>query len=136
LAAENLETVRQVLDAVTRRDLERLLELTDPEIEWRSFFAVLRESGSYHGHEAMPRYIEDMHEAWEHLRVEFTDALELDEVVIAVGWVHYRGRASGIEDTERIGWMFRFLNGRVLRFRAFREPQRWLEALGEVDRPA
>jgi ketosteroid isomerase-like protein len=35
-----VEAVRDVLDAMARRDLARLLELLDPEIEWQSFFAL------------------------------------------------------------------------------------------------
>ena len=46
-----VEAVRNVLDAVARRDLARLLELTDPEIEWQSFFAL--HGREYHGHDGI-----------------------------------------------------------------------------------
>jgi ketosteroid isomerase-like protein len=47
MSRENVEAAREVLSAVARRERSRLIELTDPEIEWHSFFADLNE---YHGH--------------------------------------------------------------------------------------
>lgn len=49
MRAEALELVDGLVDAVGRQDLERLLELTDPEVEWQSVFAQLREGGLYRG---------------------------------------------------------------------------------------
>ena len=40
MSQENLELAREVFDAVARQDLQRLIELTDPEVEWQSFFAL------------------------------------------------------------------------------------------------
>ena len=57
MSRENIELVREFLDAVTRRDLSRLIALSDPEVEWRSFFAIGEEGGVYRGHDAMPQYI-------------------------------------------------------------------------------
>jgi hypothetical protein len=36
MSEENVERARQVLDAVGRRNLARLVGLTDKEVEWRS----------------------------------------------------------------------------------------------------
>ena len=41
MSRENVEVVRQVFDAIGDRDHRRLVELTGPEVEWRSFFAAL-----------------------------------------------------------------------------------------------
>lgn len=127
--AEYVKSVRDLLDAVARRDLARLLELTDPEIEWQSFFAL--HGQEYHGHEGIRRYLSDLGEAFDYLRPLPDDLLGVGEVVVGAGRIHYRGRASGVEtESSAAGWMFKFRDGRVLRFRAFREPERALEALG------
>jgi ketosteroid isomerase-like protein len=49
---------------------------------------------------------------------------------VLIGRIHYRGRTSGIETETPAGWMLKFRDGRVVCFRAFREPERALEALG------
>jgi ketosteroid isomerase-like protein len=43
VSRENLDSVRRVLKAVSERDLAALLDLTEPQVEWRSFFAALGE---------------------------------------------------------------------------------------------
>jgi ketosteroid isomerase-like protein len=123
-----VEAVRKVLDAVARRDLGRLLELVDPEIEWQSFFAL--HGREYHGHEGIRRYFSDLSDAFEYLRPLPGDLLGVGEVVVGVGRVQYRGRTSGVETESPAGWIFKFRDGKVLRFRAFREPEQALEVVG------
>jgi ketosteroid isomerase-like protein len=45
MSQENVELARQIMDALSRRDLSRLIALSDPEIEWYSLFASLGEKG-------------------------------------------------------------------------------------------
>ena len=130
MAQARADIVRRVLNAVGRRDLDCLLELTDPEIEWRSFFSEL---GEYRGHDGMRRYLDDVSEAWEILNVEVDDLLESGDLVIGVGRIHFRGKESGAASHSPAGWVFRLRNGRVLRFRAFRDPEQTLARLGEAD---
>jgi ketosteroid isomerase-like protein len=74
--------------------------------------------------------LSDLSEAFEYLRPLPGDLLGLGEVVVGVGRVQYRGRTSGVETESPAGWMFKFRHGKVLRFRAFRDPEQALEALG------
>jgi len=90
---------------------------------------VLGEEG-YNGHDALRRYLSDIHEAFEDLRPLIDDALEIGEVVIAVGRVYYRGRESGVETDSAAGWIFKFRHEKVIVFRAFFEPEKQLEAVG------
>lgn len=52
------------------------------------------------------------------------------DVAVLIGRIHYRGKGSGIETETPAGWMLRFRGERVVRFGAFREPERALEAIG------
>jgi ketosteroid isomerase-like protein len=121
---------RQAFAAVAQRDIDTLLELTDPEVEWRSFFAMLGEGGEYHGHDGMRQYVSDLTEAWETLRPEIDDLVGVGDVVLGVGSIHYRGKGSGVESGSRAGWLFKFRDGRILRFHAFRDPEAALEQVG------
>jgi ketosteroid isomerase-like protein len=130
MSKENVEVAGQVMDAVAQRDLSRLIAFTDPEVEWHSFFAELGEEGAYRGHDAMRRYVDDLHDAWEIVRPEVDDQVEVGEVVLLVGRLHYRGKGSGVETESPAGWVIKFRDGKVLYFRAFREPEEALQAVG------
>jgi ketosteroid isomerase-like protein len=127
MSRQNVEAAREVLSAVERRDRSRLIELTDPEIEWRSFFADLSE---YHGHDGLIQYLRDLDEAFEWLRPEVGDMLDVGDLVVGVGRIHYRGKESGAEADTPAGWLFRFSGGRLRGFRAFNDPEQALEAVG------
>jgi ketosteroid isomerase-like protein len=130
MSHENVELAGEVMDALSRRDLPRLIALSDPEIEWHSFFAELGGGGVYRGHGGTRRYIDDLREAWEIVRADVDAGLAVGEVALLVGRIHYRGKGSGAETETPAGWMLKFREGKVVCFRAFREPEKALEAAG------
>ena len=127
----NADVLRELLDAVGERDLPRLVALTDPDVTWRSFFAGLLPKGEYRGHDGLREYVDDLGDTLS-LRPELTDAVESGDVVVGVGRIHYRGRESGVEAESPAGWMLRLRAGKVVRFRAFKDPERALEVVGEL----
>jgi ketosteroid isomerase-like protein len=128
---DNVERARRVIDAVARGDLECLLELTDPEVEWESFFAL--HGPAYHGHDGLRRYMRDLQDAFEDIHPHADDLVGVGPLVVGVGSVHYRGRTSGVETESSAGWMMKFSDGRLLVFRAFSDPVRALEHVGRED---
>jgi ketosteroid isomerase-like protein len=133
MSRETLDSARQVMEALGRRDLAALLAFADPEVEWHSFFAELGEGGVYRGHGGTRQYMSDLGDAWEVVRADVDDGIAVGEVAVLVGRIHYRGKGSGIETETPAGWMLRFRDGKVIRFRAFREPEEALAALGFPD---
>ena len=129
MSQEIVKLAREVLAALGTRDPSHLIALSDPEVEWHSFFA-LSEGGVYRGHDGTRRYMSDLTDAWEIGRAEVDDALGIADVAVLVGRIHYRGKGSGVESTSPAGWMLKFRNGKLIRFRAFREPAQALEAVG------
>jgi ketosteroid isomerase-like protein len=130
MSRESVELAGEVLEAITRRDLSRLIALTDPDVEWQSFFALGEAGGVYRGHDGIRQYVSDLYDAWEIVRPEANERLGVGEVAVLIGRVHYRGKASGVETESPAGWVFKFRNGRVQLFRAFQEPEQTLETLG------
>jgi ketosteroid isomerase-like protein len=133
MSQQTMELAREVMDALSRRDLERLTAVIDPEVEWHSFFAQLGEGGVYRGHDGTRRYLSDLSEAWEIVRADVDDGLGVGDVAVLVGRIHYRGRGSGIETESPAGWLLKFRKGRVVLFRAFREPEQAFEAVGVTE---
>jgi len=133
MSRENLELAREVLDLLGTRDGSRLIALSDPEVEWHSFFAI-SEEGVYRGHDGTRRYMNDLEDAWEVGRAEVDDALGVGDVAVLVGRIHYRGKGSGVESASPAGWMLKFRAGKLLCFRAFRDPEQVLQRIGSSER--
>src|SRR3954470_13337465 len=106
MSHENLEVARAVLAALAKRDPSLLVAMSDPEVEWHSFFA-LSEGGVYRGHDGTRRYMSDLADAWEIGAAEVDDALGLGDVALLVGRIHYRGKGSGVESASPAGWMLK-----------------------------
>ena len=60
----------------------------------------------------------------------WTTRLTVGDVTVLVGRLRYRGRGSGVESETPAGWMLKFRDGKLIRFRAFQEPEEALEAVG------
>jgi ketosteroid isomerase-like protein len=125
-----VELARRVLDTLGKRDPVRLVALSDPAVEWQSFFAIGEGEGIYRGHEGTRRYMADLEDAWETARAEVDQALALGDIAVLVGRIHYRGKGSGAENATPAGWVLKFRDNKVLCFRAFREPEQVLEEIG------
>jgi ketosteroid isomerase-like protein len=129
VSQDNLALAHDVIDAVERRDLDRLIELTDADVEWRSAF-VAGTGGVYRGHAGMREYVKDMLDAWEIVRLDVDHEIGVGNIVLFVGRIHYRGKGSGVEAESQSGYMLKFRKGRVVTFRPFQEPESALEAVG------
>ena len=130
MSQENVELVHGLVEAVAQQDAERLIELTDPEIEWHSFLAQLEVGGVYRGHEGMRQYAQDLADTWEFLHTEVHDTLSVGAVVLVVGSLRYRGKGSGVEAKSTVGYMLKVRRGKALLMRAFRDPEEIFEAVG------
>jgi hypothetical protein len=90
MARENVDLARQVMDVLGQRDLSRLISLADPEVEWRSFFAIGESGGVYRGYEGTRQYVSDLSDAWEVVRADVDD-----EGLWGCGSRHERGESRG-----------------------------------------
>lgn len=125
-----IELAREVMAALSRRDFETVIASAAPDVEWHSFFAEVGEAGVYRGHAGMRTYVRDLADAWEIVRADVDDAIAIGDVALLLGRIHYRGKGSGIETEDSAGWMLKFRDSKVVLFRAFRDPEAALEAVG------
>ena len=132
MSEENLELARRTFEAFNRAFTERaddLYALLDPDIEWIPVTAIL-EGRSYHGHEGVRRWIEDIKRDWEEFEPRPEDFLDLgDDRVLALGSWHARGREGDVLDLPRAAWLAQYREGKLVRMQAF-TPQEALEAAG------
>src|SRR5687768_18321269 len=112
------------MDALGARDLDRLVALSDPSVEWHSFFAALGEGDAYRGAEGTAQYLRDLDDAFGTAHAEIDGAIAAGQVVLMSGRLRYQGRDSGVNSAADAGWMLRFRAGKLVVFRAYREPER------------
>ena len=129
VADDLVERVHDVAAAIVAQDGDRLVALSDPDVQLRSFFA-LAEGGEYRGHDGLREYVRDLGDAWEKIEPEIEDTIRTGDVVIAVGRLHYRGRGSGVDSEARAGWLFCFDDGKIVVVRSFTDPERMFKQLG------
>jgi ketosteroid isomerase-like protein len=133
MSQENLEVVRQLFDALARRDAANVLSLYDPEVEWDASLAGPGEafiSEIYHGHEGLRRYFREWYEAWRTIEYVCEELIDVGESVISVVTNRGRGRASGaeIEYRQYAAWTIR--DGKIVRVVWFPTRSDALEAVG------
>jgi ketosteroid isomerase-like protein len=128
MSQENVDTLHEVADAIAEQDLARLLDLTDPEVEWCSFLSDF--GAVYKGHQGIRQYMADLGDSMELFLSEIEDTLAIGDVVLMVAKLGFRGRGSRVEAEIQAGYVVRFRDHRVLHFRAFRDPEQAISAIG------
>jgi ketosteroid isomerase-like protein len=130
MSGENAEAIRTRFDAMNRRDadaLAALVEICDPEVEWRT---ELIGTPVYRGHEGIRQAFHDIDRAWEFWRSELIEALERDDKVFLATHATARARETGIPVEADLFYVTRFRRGKVVRFDGFTDRSRALEAAG------
>jgi len=130
MSRENVEAAHATVEAVAQMDISRLLELTDPNVEWHSFLAQLGEGGVYRGHDGVRQYVKDLRETWDVFQATVEEELAVGDVVLLLSQLRYRGKGSGIDATSAAGHMIKFREGRIVYMRSFRDPEKAVEAVG------
>ena len=102
LAEENIQIVRRVFDGFVRRDVEAVLEVMAPDVEFSApaTQALAEKHVSYEGHDGIRDYFEDVARVWAELEVFLHEYHEVgDDRILVVGRV--RGRGTGAADRRR-----------------------------------
>jgi ketosteroid isomerase-like protein len=129
VAQENMEIVRQALDAYTRRDIDTLRALADPEIEldWSASVGWL--AGIYRGFDETLRFYEDYFEAFEAIVIEPVRFIDAGESVVVPNVAHQRGR-DGIEVSARATFVFTIRHRKLTHICLYQETGQALKAVG------
>ena len=91
MSEENVETLKRVIAAWNRRDLEGWLKFVHPEIEWQGAFTRL-EGTKFRGREGMRLYWSETFAALE-LVTSLDEVRDLGDTVVGLGQL--RGRSHG-----------------------------------------
>jgi ketosteroid isomerase-like protein len=123
MSEENVNAVRAFLDASMRRDMERVVELVDPNVELHGTVGGVEEGRVYHGlAEVIREYDEVDGEAWEERRIEPEEFLGVDDNVVVMFHEFRRGKGSGVELELDTAAIYTMRDGRVARIQGFMDP--------------
>ncbi len=124
------ELVRRLFDHWNAGEREMVSQIAHRDVVVHSGMT----DATYHGHDGLRRYfaeIDDQFEGW-HLSIdEFRDAAE--DRLLALGTVHFRGRASGVESDQPVAWLWTFAGNQVTEVRAIPDRAQALEVAGLSD---
>jgi ketosteroid isomerase-like protein len=113
VSPSDIEVVQAVFAAFAARDLEAVLALADPGIE---FTAVTGEHAGrtepYHGHEGLRQYFRDVAALWEELRLTPREFRQVGHRILVTGKVS--ARSPGRIVAGSTGWIWRVRDGKVV----------------------
>jgi ketosteroid isomerase-like protein len=130
MSQENVEAVRQLVQAFNRRDIAAITQLFDPKIEWKPGDPAAVERDVYRGREQVSSGFVATWETWEVFHLEDSEVRELGDSLVWLGRARLRGGARHIELDQEFAVHFLLHGGKIVQFRGFREWQVGLEAAG------
>ncbi len=133
MSQENVEVVREGVDAMNRRDPDGFIACLHPEVVWEERGDVLPGlRGVYRGRGEAQRWFEEAFlEVWESFQIkveELTGAS--DDRVFVEAVFAARGRGSGVETELRFWTVLWFADGKIARRDVFFTRDEAVEAAG------
>ena len=123
--------VRASYEAFGRHDLDGALAMMDDDIEWHQAQG-LPHGGVYHGLAEVRAAIFDPldREWWEEFDAAPSEFLAGDDHVVVLGRYTGKGKRTGAILDIPFAHVWRFRDGRAVRFHQFTDTRGWVEALG------
>jgi ketosteroid isomerase-like protein len=131
MSQENVEVVRQMLQAFADGGLAAMAEFWDPDIDWRAAEGALDDVGEMHGPVAVRRYIQDWIDTFDDFSVVAEELRDVgDDRVLAIQRVNGRAKLSGTETDLRYAVVNTVRDGKVVRGREYLSLDQALAAVG------
>jgi ketosteroid isomerase-like protein len=128
--SENVALVRRSFEAMGAWDVDELLRLYAPGVEFLPLTGTLVESGGYQGHEGVRAYFEEARELWDVLEPEGHEYRDLGDRVVVGGRCLVRGRVSGAESHPACAWVIGVRDGMIVSHRTCSTYDEALRAAG------
>ena len=124
---ENLELVREALDAFLRGEIGRALELAHPDIECLRA-PPLPDPQTYHGVDGVGQMYADWTADFDEFEMAPLDFTEIDDQILVEVIQRGRGKASGVTVEGRFWLLYAIAAGRISRMDAYLTREQALEA--------
>jgi ketosteroid isomerase-like protein len=119
LSRQNVDTIRAILDAFNRGDMQGFLAMCDADIEW-DLSRRLIDPQKYRGHEGVKKFFEQLLEAWEEApSMKAEELIDAGDRVVAFVRVQGRGKGSGAAVEARIAQVWTIRDQKAIRLEYF-----------------
>src|SRR6478735_4121254 len=119
MSQENVEQVREAVDAFNRRDLDAYLALMEPDVELTPYERAVEGLGPDRGHAGVRTWWQETLAALPDLRAELDVLRDSGDMVFAGGRLHGSGAQSGAP-IERMLWIaVRVRDGKAVSWHTF-----------------
>ena len=127
-----VEAVRSSYEAFARQDLDAALAMMDDDIVWHQAQG-LPHGGVYHGMASVRAAIFDpLGESWwDDFRADPEEVIGMGDDVVVLGRYTAVGKKTGLPLDIPFAHVWRFRDGRAVRFHQFTDTRGWVEALGQ-----
>lgn len=95
-------------------DVETLLQLYHPEVEFLPLTGTRVESGGYRGHDGVRAYMSEARDLWDVLQPVGEVFTEVGDHVLVTGRCRVRGRASGAASNTACAWVVGVRDGVIV----------------------
>ena len=131
MSQENVERVREAVEAINRRDVEAAFASAHPDIEWQTL-DMFPDAGTYRGPDEVRKFFESWEETFRDFRLHLDECVPVDDDhVLAAVRVGGEGTESGVKvGTPPFFQLLEFRDGQLVRSRMFRTRSVALEAAG------
>lgn len=129
MSRENVEVVKQLIDAFNRRDVVAFAETTTPDFEWITSMAAV-EGEIFWGREGIETYFGRMKDAWEEFITIAEDYRDVGGRVLLLGRLEGRGLASGVPVSAPLDILYDLRDGKISRMHSFLDHDEALRAAG------
>jgi ketosteroid isomerase-like protein len=121
--------VRAMTDAYNARDMDALLALFHPQVEWHTTPGFLW-PGPYRGVAALRRLFEHWWLGWDTGQAEHEELVARQDEAMLTAHIHGRSAGSGEDVEVRLNWVFHLRGGLIDLVRSYDTPAKARSALG------
>ena len=131
---ENVELVRRAFDALGARNIEGLLGLLHPEVDWVPVTALVAGGQRYQGRYGVGEWYRFVVANWADYRQQPAELRGVGDYVLALGSVLTQTRADEPHDEILVGWIWRVDDDLIVSMHSYLDQRKALDALKELTR--
>jgi ketosteroid isomerase-like protein len=115
----NTERINAAIARWNSGDRSVPLEDIHPDVEIQTGIGDAFQGEPFRGHEGARQWLAALDENFETWEIVMDDVHEDGDTVLVLGSVHARGRGSGIELVQDVGWIYEFEDGKLIRLQTY-----------------
>jgi ketosteroid isomerase-like protein len=129
MSQENVQIVRAFTEAFNANDIDGIVSVCDPDVEFHSTFAAVG-GADYRGHDGVREWQRDIQDAWGDILSDLEAIYDLGENVLTFTLIRGHGKHSGAAVELTAAIVTRVEGGRIVFFKGYAHREDALRDLG------